>query len=75
MKELIIMAITALFIAFIYFNAGQKASYPTDWTCFRQHVDWNMTDNSWNVIIVYRDWDILCTRFTSKHNAEYYIAK
>lgn len=75
MKDFLIITIIIFLIAFTYFHVWQKASYPTDWTCFRQHTDWNMTDNSWNVIIVYRDWDILCTRFTSKHNAEYYIAK
>lgn len=75
MKELIIMAIMALFIAFIYFHAGQRASYPTDSDCFRQHTNGHMADNSWDIIIEYKDWDLLCTRFTNKHNAEYYIAK
>ena len=75
MKELVIMTVMALFIAFIYFNAGQKASYPTEWACFRQHMNGHMSDNSWNIIIEYKDWDLLCTRFINKHNAEYYIAK
>ena len=75
MKNFIIMSILAIVIAFTYFNAGKNVSYPTDWSCFRQHADWNMTDNSWNVIVAYKNWDILCTRFIDKTKAIYYIAK
>lgn len=75
MKTFIILTLLFWLVAFAYFNAWKTASYPTDPTCFRQHSDGSMTDNSWNVIVEYKDWDILCTQFMSKSNARYFVAK
>jgi len=74
MKTFILILLFWL-VAFAYFNAWKTASYPTDPTCFIQDTDGNLTDNSWKVLVAYKSWNILCTQFTSKSNARYFVAK